>query len=101
MTQEPKQFTQLNPHLSQDEKNELLSLSREGRPLYKILKSSLDWVDEMGQYILALDIESEAGLALARQLQSQRRSVLNYAKWFVQQYADQSLEPELKEQING
>lgn len=83
------------------DKEQLRALSREGGPLYKIFKQTLDYCDQLAQYIVALDLNSEEGLKSARQLQLERTASLNYVKWFIQQFADYSLDANLKDHLNG
>lgn len=73
-------------NLLDTERYELMSLSQEGRPLYKIIHATLAHAEKLGQYILSLDLSDERQAALARQLQLERNAGLNFVKWFVQQY---------------
>lgn len=83
------------------DKEQLRTLSREGGPLWKIFKQTLDYSDSLGYYILALDLSTEDGLKLARQLQLERNAGLHFVTWFIQQFADSTLDPQLREKTNG
>jgi hypothetical protein len=76
--------------LSETEKYELREMAREGRPLYKILKSTLDFADVLKETIASAPLHTQEGVELARQLQLKRNASLEYVQWLVEQFDDSS-----------
>lgn len=90
-----------DPQLTQPEKDILLQLSEHGGPLWKIVKSSLDYANHMRDHIAAIELVGPAQIELARQLQLKRQAALAYLTWFVQSYAPPPAVGKKKEQVNG
>ncbi len=90
----------LNPQLLDVEKQELRLMAQEGRPLYKIIKSAVDYADERMHTIAGTSLATEEGVALARQLQLERNAMLNVIKWLVTNFDDPQ-RVQRKEPSNG
>lgn len=85
-------FADLTPTLPQDpqldmqERQALMHMSGAGGPLWKIVKSALDFAEHMKDHIAAIPLTSQENVDQARQLQLSREAALNFLKWFVQCY---------------
>ncbi len=90
-----------NVHLLDVEKEELRAMASEGRPLWKILKTTLDYADERMQHIASADLRTKEGLASARQLQLERNAALNFTRWFVEQFDGRNQAQRKKDLPNG
>lgn len=76
-----------DPELSEGEREMLRQLSAPGGPLWKIVKSALDYADHMKDHIVAVELVGRDQVGMARQLQLKRAAALDFLKWFVQCYA--------------
>lgn len=76
-----------DPELSEGEREMLRQLSAPGGPLWKIVKSALDYADHMKDHIVAVELVEPEQIGMARQLQLKRTAALDFLKWFVQCYA--------------
>lgn len=93
-------LTALNPQLLDVEKEELRMMALEGRPLYKIVKSAVDYADERMHTIASTPLRTPEGVELALQLQLERNAMLNVIQWFVSQFDDPQ-RVQRKEPSNG
>lgn len=76
-----------DPQLTVQEKDVLMQLSEVGGPLWKIVKSSLDYANHMRDHIAAIDLVGTENVEAARQLQLRRAAAIHFLTWFVQTYA--------------
>lgn len=76
-----------DPQLSEQEKALLRQLSENGGPLWKIVKSSLDYANHMRDHIAAIELVGAEKVEMARQLQLKRAAAIQFLTWFVQTYA--------------
>lgn len=73
-----------DPQLTDAERNELLRLCQPGNPLWKIVKSSVDYANHMRDHIAAIPLVTAEDIASARQLQLRREAALAHVKWMAQ-----------------
>lgn len=74
----------LAPSLSDEERLWLLQSMQPGMPLNKVLKSAFDFAQHLRDYVAQQPLNTEAGIASARQYQLQREAALNFLKWVAQ-----------------
>jgi hypothetical protein len=72
-----------DPQLTPQDKGVLMELCQQGGPLWKILKSALDYANHMRNHIAACPLDTPEGCHEARQLQLKRDAALNFMKWLV------------------
>lgn len=74
--------------LTEGEKIELRMLAQEGRPLYKIIKKTLDFNDQLKEIIATSPLDTEERVRSSRQLQLEREAGLRFIRWFIDQFDD-------------
>lgn len=77
----------VDPNLTEGERVQLRHLSLRDGPLWKIVKSGLDYAEHMKDHIAAVELVGPEQIQEARQLQLKREAALSFLRWFVQCYA--------------